>query len=88
MISAFQFCGRQKSSLLWEGLQRSKVPPVDKLQIMWPTHIMWEQKSSSVTPKSQKKWFEVIPQLSYLGRFFRFMEDPIEKLHKLDSQAY
>jgi hypothetical protein len=37
-----------------------------------------------VTPKSHDLWFEVLPQLSYLGRFYDFMEDPIEKLHKND----
>jgi hypothetical protein len=42
-------------------------------------------KRGVVTPKSQNLWFEVIPQLFYLGRFFHFMEDPIELLHKLDK---
>ncbi len=37
-----------------------------------------------MTPKSHNLWFEVVPQITYLGRFFHFMEDPIEKLHKLD----
>jgi hypothetical protein len=37
-----------------------------------------------MTPRSHHKWCEVIPQISYLGRFFHFMEDQIEKLHKLD----
>ncbi len=37
-----------------------------------------------MTPKSHNLWFEVVPQLAYLGRFFHFMEDPVEKLHKLD----
>jgi hypothetical protein len=30
-------------------------------------------------------WFEVISQLAYLGRVLHFMENPIEKLHKLDK---
>jgi hypothetical protein len=77
MISAFQFCGGQEpASLLWKRLQRS--------QIMWPTQRMWEQILASVTPKCHHLWFVVIPQISYLGRFFHVMEDPIEKLHKLD----
>jgi hypothetical protein len=57
---------------------------IDKLKILWPTQRSWEQKAASVTPKSHNLWFEVVPQLAYLGRFFHFMEDPIEKLHKLD----
>jgi hypothetical protein len=48
------------------------------------TQRSWEEKEESVTPKSHNLWFEVVPQLAYLGRFFHFMEDPIEKLHKLD----
>ncbi len=58
---------------------------IDELKILWPTQRSWEQKEASVTPKSHNLWFEVVPQLSYLGRFFHFMEDPIEKLHKLDK---
>jgi hypothetical protein len=58
---------------------------IDKLRILWPTQRSWEQKEASVTPKSHNLWFEVIPQLHYLGRFFHFMEDPIELLHKLDK---
>ncbi len=58
---------------------------INKLKILWPTQRSWEQKEASVTPKSHNLWFEVVPQLSYLGRFFHFMEDPIEKLHKLDK---
>jgi hypothetical protein len=57
---------------------------INKLQRLWPTQRNWEEKEASVTPKSHNLWFEVVPQLAYLGRFFHFMEDPIEKLHKLD----
>jgi hypothetical protein len=39
----------------------------------------------TVTPKSHDLWFEVQQQLTYLGRFYHFMEDPIEKLHKIDG---
>ena len=63
------------------GLQ----PAIDKLKELWPTWRSWEQKQASVTPKSHNLWFEVIAQLPYLGRFFHFMEDPIEKLHKDDQ---
>jgi hypothetical protein len=52
---------------------------------MWPTQREWEQEEALVTPKSHNLWFEVIPQLFHLGRFFHFMEDPIELLHKLDK---
>ena len=38
-----------------------------------------------MTPKSHDLWFEVPQQLTYLGRFYHFMEDPIEKLHKIDG---
>ena len=41
-------------------------------------------EAASVTPKSHDLWFEVPQQLTYLGRFYHFMEDPIEKLHKID----
>jgi hypothetical protein len=58
---------------------------IDKLKELWPTQRRWEQKPASVTPKSHNLWFEVIEQLKYLGRFFQYMEDPIEKLHKEDQ---
>jgi hypothetical protein len=50
---------------------------IDKLQIIC-------KKAASVAPKSYDLWFEVIPQISCLGRFFHFMEDPTEKAR----QAY
>jgi hypothetical protein len=37
-----------------------------------------------VTLKSHGLWFKVPQQLTYLGRLDHFMEDPIEKLHKID----
>ena len=43
------------------------------------------KKAASVTPKLHVLWFEIQPQLTYLGRFYHFMEDPIEKLHKIDQ---
>jgi hypothetical protein len=55
------------------------------LKELWPTQRPWEQKPASVTPKGRNLWFEVLPQLKYLGRFFQYMEDPIEKLHKEDQ---
>jgi hypothetical protein len=42
------------------------------------------KKAASVTPKLHNLWFEIQPQLTYLGRFYHFIEDPIEKLHKID----
>jgi hypothetical protein len=51
---------------------------------MWPTQRIWEKKAASVTPKPHDLWFEVPQQLTYLGQFYHFMEDPIEKLHKID----
>jgi hypothetical protein len=57
---------------------------IDRLNCMWPTQRIWEKKAASVTPKSHDLWFEVPQQLTYLGRFYHFMEDPIEKLHKID----
>jgi hypothetical protein len=57
---------------------------INKLKLLWPAQRSWERKEGSVTPKSHNLWFEVLPQVTYLGRFFHFMEDPIEKLHKLD----
>jgi hypothetical protein len=45
----------------------------------------WEKKAGSVTPKSHDLWFEVPQQLIYLDQFYHFMEDPIEKLHKIDG---
>jgi hypothetical protein len=51
---------------------------INKLKTLWPTHrgaeLSWEQKEASVTPKSHNLCFEVTPQLTYLGRFFHFME--------------
>jgi hypothetical protein len=45
---------------------------------------MWEKKAASVTPKSHDLCFEVPQQLTYFGRFYHFVEDPIEKLHKIN----
>ena len=58
---------------------------INCLKILWPMQRSWEQKEASVTPKCHNLWFEVFPQLAYLGRFFHFMENPIKKLHKLDK---
>ncbi len=46
---------------------------INKLKILWPTQRSWEQNEASVTPKSHNLWFEVVPQITYLGRFFHFM---------------
>jgi hypothetical protein len=51
---------------------------------MRPTQRIWEKKALSVTLKSHGLWFEVPQQLTYLGQFYHFMEDPIKKLHKID----
>jgi hypothetical protein len=58
---------------------------IDKLKCLWPTRRSWEQKEASVTPKGHNLWFEIIPQIKFLGRFYHFMEDPIERLHKEDQ---
>jgi hypothetical protein len=52
---------------------------------MWLMQRIWEKKVTSVTPKLLDLWFEIQPQLSYLGHFYHFMEDPIEKHYKSDS---
>jgi hypothetical protein len=57
---------------------------IEILKSLWPTQRIWETKAASVTPKSHDLWFEIQPQLTYLGRFYHFMEDPIEKLNKID----
>jgi hypothetical protein len=46
-------------------------------------HMIWEKDEPSVTPKFHGLWFEVQQQLTYLGQFYHFMEDPTEKLHKI-----
>ncbi len=61
---------------------------IDRLNRMWPTQQIWEKKAASVTPKLHDLWFEVPQQLTYLVRFYHFMEDPIEKLHKIDRIMY
>ncbi len=58
---------------------------IDRLNSLWPTQRSWEKKAGSVTPKSHDLWFEVPQQLTYLGRFYHFIKDPIEKLHKIDG---
>jgi hypothetical protein len=58
---------------------------IDRLKTLWPTQRSWEKKAASVTPKSHDLWFEVPQQLTYLGRFYHFMEDPSEKLHNIDG---
>jgi hypothetical protein len=40
---------------------------INRLKNLWPTQRHWEQKEVSVTPKCHNLWFEVIPQLAYLG---------------------
>ncbi len=51
---------------------------------VWATQRIWEKQTASVTPKSHGLWFEIQPQLTYLGRFYHLMEDPIKELHKID----
>jgi len=41
---------------------------------------------SSTTPKMHHLLFHLLPQSLYLGRFFQFMEDPIESLHRKDKE--
>jgi hypothetical protein len=57
---------------------------IEILKSLWPTQRIWKKKAASVTPKSHDLWFEIQLQLTYLGRFYHFMEDPIKKLHKID----
>jgi hypothetical protein len=45
---------------------------------------LWEKKAALVTLKLHDLWFEIQPQLTYLGPFYHFLEDPIETLHKSD----
>jgi hypothetical protein len=52
---------------------------IEILKSLWLTQIIWEKKAALVAPKSHNLWFEIQPQLTYLGRFYHFMEDPIEK---------
>jgi hypothetical protein len=47
------------------------------LKSLWPMQRIWENKAASVTTKSHNLWFEIQLQLTYLGRFYHFMEDPI-----------
>jgi hypothetical protein len=49
------------------------------LTSLWPTQRMWEKKAASVTPELHDLWFEVPQQLTYLGYFYHFMEDPMEQ---------
>jgi hypothetical protein len=57
---------------------------IEILSSLWPTQRVWGKKAASMTPKSHDLWFEVPQQLTYLRRLYHFMEDPIEKLHKVD----
>ena len=57
----------------------------DRLKVLWPTKRSWEKAEATCTPKGHDIWYHVILQLQYLGRFYHFMEDPIEKLHKEDK---
>jgi hypothetical protein len=54
------------------------------LTSLWPMQHMWEKKAASVTLKSHNLWIKVPQQLTYLGRSHLFMEDPNEKLKKID----
>jgi hypothetical protein len=50
------------------------------LTYLWPTQRISEKKAASVTPKLHDLWFEEAPQqLTHLGHFYHFMEDPTEK---------
>jgi hypothetical protein len=81
--SAFGLLRRTRT--IFSEEQRTELQgAIDTLIATWPTQRTWEKKEASVTPKSHDLWFEIQQQLTYLGRFFHFMEDPIEKLHKID----
>jgi hypothetical protein len=81
--SAFGLLRRTRTIFSTE--QRTELQgAIDTLIATWPTQRVWEKNEASVTPISHDLWFEVQAQLTYLGRFFHFMEDPIEKLHKID----
>jgi hypothetical protein len=55
---------------------------IRSLKDLWPTQRHWETKIATCTPKGHDIWFHALLQIIYLGRFYHFMEDPIEKLHK------
>jgi hypothetical protein len=77
---------RRKRTIITPEEKHGLGHAIDRLKVLWPTQRVWEKKAASVTPKSHDLWFEVPQQLTYLGRFYHFMEDPIEKLHKIDRQ--
>jgi hypothetical protein len=56
---------------------------VDTLASLWPIQHVKEKKIASVNPKLHDLWFKMQPQLTYLGHFYNFKEDPLE-LHKSD----
>ena len=75
----------RRTNTIFTEQQRTELQgAIDNLVSLWPTQRLWETKEASVTPKSHDLWFETQQQLTYLGRFYHFMEDPIEKLHKND----
>eukprot|EP00957_Ditylum_brightwellii_P091166 6940887-Ditylum_brightwellii.AAC.2 len=56
------------------------------LQLQWHTQHCGEKKIASTTSKMHNLLFHLIPQATYLGKFFHFMEDPIESLHHKDKE--
>jgi hypothetical protein len=76
---AFSFLRRTRSSFLISE-RKELLGAIKILTPLWPTHCMWEKKAASVTPELHDLWFEEVPQqLTYLGRFYHFMEDPMKK---------
>jgi hypothetical protein len=85
-MSVSHFCVGQETRTILTLEQIAELQAaIDKLKCLWPTRRSWEQKEASVTPKGHNLWFEIIPQIKFLGRFYHFMEDPIERLHKEDQ---
>jgi hypothetical protein len=59
---------------------------IENLNKEWHTQRCGEKNEASTTPKMHHLLFHLLPQSLYLGRFFQFMEDPIESLHRKDKE--
>jgi hypothetical protein len=84
ILLCYDFGLLRRTRTIFSTEQRTELQgAIDVLKSLWATQRIWENKAASVTSKSHNLWFEIQPQLIYLGHFYHYMEDPIEKLHKI-----
>eukprot|EP00957_Ditylum_brightwellii_P068029 5164761-Ditylum_brightwellii.AAC.1 len=86
IISEIDFFEKKKKEMYSDDDIAKLKKATQILQLQWHTQRCREKKIASTTPKMHNLLFHLIPQATYLGRFFHFMEDPIESLHRKDKE--